>query len=105
MILITTALAVIGGNLFASYYLYIDPSSFWLGMLELVLVIVFISYKRNDGGTFLVALLVIFFYEYLRFFKFVDPSKIGYLREMLFGAMVMLVSFWVFKKTKFGREM
>jgi len=49
MILVMTALAVIGGNMFGFYYLYIDPSSFRIGMLEVALVIVFISYKRNDG--------------------------------------------------------
>ncbi|MCX6824982.1 MAG: branched-chain amino acid ABC transporter permease [candidate division SR1 bacterium] len=104
MILVTTALAVIGGNLFSFYYLYIDPSSFWIGMLELALVIVFVSYKWNDGGTLIVGLLVTFFYEYLRFFKIVDPSRLGYFREMLFGAMIVIVSFIVFRKTKFGRD-
>ena len=42
MILVTTALAVIGGNLYGFYYLYIDPSSFWISMLEIALVIVFV---------------------------------------------------------------
>jgi hypothetical protein len=45
-----------------------------------------------------------FAYEYLRFFKVVDPSKIGYFREMLFGIIVVVVAFVVFRKTSFGRE-
>jgi branched-chain amino acid transport system permease protein len=105
MILVMTALAVIGGNLYAFYYLYIDPSAFWIGMLELALVIVFVSYKRNDGGTFIVALLVTAIYESLRFFKFIDPTKLWYFREMIFGALIIIVSFIVFRKTKFGREL
>jgi len=53
----------------------------------------------------IVALLVTFAYEYLRFFKVVDPSKMGYFREMLFGMVIIIVSFIVFRKTKFGREL
>jgi len=104
MILITSLCAVIGGNLFTFYYLYIDPRSFWLSMLILILVIGFISYKRWELRTFIVALIVIFAYEYLRFFKVVDPSKLGYLREWIFALAIMITSYITFKNTSFGRE-
>jgi len=104
MILITTFLAVVWGNLFSFYYLYIDPSTFWLGMLILLIVITFISYKFNDWWTLLVSIIVMMAYEYLRFFKVVDPSKIGYFREMVFGIIVVVTAFIVFRKTSFGRE-
>ncbi len=104
MILITTFLAAVGWWLYTFYYLYIDPSSFWLSMLILLVVIWFISYKYNDRGIFGTSLIVMFAYEYLRFFKVVDPSKIGYFREMLFGIIVVVVAFVVFRKTSFGRE-
>ncbi len=104
MILITTFLAAVGWWLYTFYYLYIDPSSFWLSMLILLVVIWFISYKYNDWGIFGTSLIVMFAYEYLRFFKVVDPSKIGYFREMLFGIIVVVVAFVVFRKTSFGRE-
>ena len=104
MILITTFLAVVWANLFSFYYLYIDPSSFWLGLLVLLIVITFISYKFNDRWTLLVSIIVTLVYEYLRFFKIVDPSKIGYFREMLFGMIVVATAFIVFRKTSFGRE-
>lgn len=104
MVIITSLCAVIGGNLFAFYYLYIDPRSFWLSMLILVLVISFISYKWWELPTFIVALLVIFGYEYLRFFKVVDPSKLGYLRELIFAIAIMATSYITFKRTSFGRE-
>ncbi len=103
MILITSLCAVIGGNLFAFYYLYIDPRSFWLSMLILLLVIWFISYKRWELPTFIVSLIVIFAYEYLRFFKVVDPSKLGYLRELIFATAIMITSYITFKRTSFGR--
>lgn len=104
MILITTLLASLAGNLYTFYYLYIDPSSFRFWMLILTLVIVFVSYKRNDRWTLIVSLFIMFAYEYLRFFKIVDPSKIGYFREMIFWLIIVVVSFLVFRKTNFGRE-
>jgi len=104
MILITTLLASLAWWLYAFYYLYIDPSTFWFTMLVPVLVIVFLSYKRNDWWTLIVSLLVMFAYEYLRFFKIVEPSKIWYFREMMFWLIIVVVSFVVFRKTNFGRE-
>ena len=104
MILITTFLAAVGWWLYTFYYLYIDPSSFRLSMLILLVVIWFISYKYNDRGIFGTSLIVMFAYEYLRFFKVVDPSKIGYFREMLFWVIVVIVAFLAFRKTSFGRE-
>jgi ABC-type branched-subunit amino acid transport system permease subunit len=104
MIILTTLLAVIGGNLYGFYYLYIDPPSFWLPMLILLLVVVFVSYRFNEIGTFLVALVILGAYEWLRFFKIVDPSKIGYLREIIFALIIMIATFRVFRTTKFWRS-
>jgi branched-chain amino acid transport system permease protein len=104
MILITTLLASLAWWLYSFYYLYIDPSTFWFTMLVPILVIVFLSYKRNDWWTLIVSLLVMFAYEYLRFFKIVEPSKIWYFREMMFWLIIVVVSFVVFRKTNFGRE-
>jgi branched-chain amino acid transport system permease protein len=104
MIAITTFLAAVGGWLYTFYYLYIDPSSFWLSMLILLVVIWFISYKYNDRWILATSMIVMFAYEYLRFFKLVDPSKIGYFREMIFWVIVVAVAFIVFRKTNFGRE-
>ncbi len=104
MILITTLLAVIGGNFYSFYYLYIDPQSFRLWMILLTLIIVFLSYKFNDIWVLLTSLILLFLYEYLRFFKIVEPSQIGYVREMFFSWIVMIASFVVFKSTRFWRE-
>lgn len=104
MILITSLCAVIGANLYTFYYLYIDPISFRLSMLVLVLVIWFISYKGWEFSTLITALIVIFAYEYLRFFKVVDPSMLGYVRESLFALIIMITSFITFRRTAFGRE-
>jgi len=104
MILLTSLFAVVWANLYTFYYLYIDPSSFWISFLVLILIISFISYKWNDWWTLIVSIVIMFIYEYLRFFKMVDPSQIWYLRESLFGFIIVVIAFISFKNIKFGRE-
>lgn len=104
MICITTLLAVIGWSLFAFYYRYIDPPSFWIGMLTVLLTISFLSYKYNEATTFLIGFGVMFFYEYLRFFKIVDPSKLWYIREIIFTLSIVIIGFVVFRKLQFARK-
>lgn len=103
MVLITSLCAVIWWNLYAFYYLFIDPRSFWLSMLVLILVIAFLSYNQNESMTFLITLVIIVIYELLRFLKFVDPASIGYVREWLFALIIMIAAFITFKKTAFER--
>lgn len=104
MIVMTTFLAVLWGNLYSFYYLFIDPNSFWLPMLVLLLVLLFGSYKFNEIGTMIFCICIIALFEYLRMFKVVDPSQIGYFREMVFSFITLIISFWVFRTTNFGRE-
>ncbi len=104
LILLTSFLATVGGGLYAMYYHYIDPSSFWLGMLMLVLIIVFLSYKWEEWGTAVVGMLVLFGYEYLRFAKLVPADKLGYFREIIFSFLVLVLAFVLFKKIKVKRE-
>lgn len=48
LIALTTLLAVVGGNLYSFYYLFIDPNSFWFGMVLLLLMIVLLTKKSNE---------------------------------------------------------
>lgn len=104
LIAITTLIAVVWWGLYSFYLNYIDPTSFRLSLLILTLTISFLSYRFDEIGTFIVGLLVIWWYEWLRFFKIVDPSKIWYFREIVFALLIMWASYWIFKTTKFGRE-
>lgn len=104
IILMTIILASIAWACYTFYYWYIDPSSFWFSMLVLVLTIVFLSYKYNEFWVILLAVLIMFFYEWLRFVKFVDPWKIWYVREMMFSFVMIIVALIMFKKIKFWRE-
>jgi hypothetical protein len=70
----------------------------------LSLVIVFLSYRRNEIWTLFVAMLILFCYEYLRFFKLVATNNMGYFREIVFGILIMLLAFFFFRKIKFLRE-
>lgn len=104
IILISVVLASIAWACYTFYYWYIDPSSFWFPMLILVLTIVFLSYKYNEFWVVLSAILIMFFYEWLRFVKFVEPWKIWYIREILFSLAMIIVAFITFKKINFWRE-
>lgn len=104
MILITSLLASFWWNLYWFYYNYIEPNSFWLVLLNLILIISLLSYKFNGVLTLLTAFLTIWAYEYLRIFKFVDVAQVWYFREIIFWIIIMLTSYLVFRFTDFGRE-
>lgn len=104
MIAITALLASIGWNLYGYYNAYIEPTSFWIVMLTMVLIISLVSYRFHSVWTLIVSFLMLWMYEYVRFFKFVDPAQIGYVREMIFGCIIMAVVYVVFKHTNLGRQ-
>ncbi len=103
MVLISSACAVVWWTLYTFYYMYIDPRSFWLNMLVLTLVIAFISYNQNEFITLLIAVGIVFIYEYLRFFKIVEPAQLGYIREACFALIIMIATYITFRKISFGR--
>jgi branched-chain amino acid transport system permease protein len=104
MIFLTTFLAILWGVLYSFYIGFIDPPTFFIPLLITLLAITFISYKFNDFFTLIASIFVVFSYEYLRFFKIVDPTHLGYFREMFFSFLIMVIAFIVFKKVKFWRE-
>ena len=104
LILITTFLAVLWWNIFAFYFQYIAPSSFWLSLLIDILTVWLIAFKMKDLSTFLVAILVVFVSEYLRFFKIVEAWKSWYFKEMIFALIVIFASYFVFKKIELHRD-
>ena len=104
MICLTTILAAIGGNLYGFYYLYIEPSTFWIGFLIVVITIGFIWYRFWELLTAITAIVIISWYEWLRFLKFIEPGKLGYIREMVFALICILAAYIVFRTTKFSRQ-
>lgn len=104
IILITTFLAVIWWSVYAFYYQYISPSSFWIWMLLDMLIPALVTFKMNDSQTFLVCVLYVFILEWLRFVKFSDPSKNWYFIWMIFALIVMISSYFVFKRIELNRD-
>ncbi len=103
MLCITTLLAALGWSLFAFYFSYIDPNSFSIYLIMLLLIIVFLSYKSGVWGSILVSFGVIFVYEFLRFFKLIDPSLLWYTREMMMDVFVVIAVLFVFTRIHFAR--
>lgn len=104
MLILTTLFAVISGSLYAFYFLYIDPQSFWLSLLLPLLVISLLTFRMNEWYTFLITLIITFLYEYLRFFKFISPAHIWYVREVIFASIYMILAFIVFRNMSKTRE-
>lgn len=104
LIVFTTFLAVVWGSLYAFYYQFIDPKAFWIGLVTLLLAISFLSYNMSYLGLFGVSFGLTFVYEYLRFFKIVNPWDLGYVREWLFALIVMGAAWIVFSRGSFHRN-
>jgi len=105
LISITTFLAILWWGLFSFYYQYISPTSFWIALLIDMLIVWLVSFKMNDFFTLIIAILYVFILEYLRFFKLIEPSKNWYFIWMIFAFIVMISSYFVFKKIKFHRDL
>lgn len=104
LITITTSMALISGTMYLEYYSYVSPSTFWIGFLVTLMATTYGSYIFGELMTFVTTFVIWYMYEMFRFLKFVDVSKIGYLRELLFSLMVMIIVFFVFRRLSFSRE-
>lgn len=98
LISVTTLCSVTGAWIYVYYYQFLDPSSFRFSMLLPVLITAFLSYKANLMQTFLYTLIVVVWYEWLRFIKVVDSASVGYVREMMFGAAMICIWYWFIKR-------
>ena len=104
IICLSALLATLAWSCYTFYYCYVAPWTFRISTLILILSIVFLSYKYNEFGVIIISIIMLFLYEWLRFLKVVDPSKIWYLREMIFSLIIIIVVFITFKKINFWRE-
>lgn len=103
MLFITTLLASLWWSLFAFYFSYIDPNSFGVALVMLLLIIAFLAYNSGILATFLVSFAVTFVYEFLRFVKIVSPSMLGYTREMFIDVFIIVAVLFVFTRVRFVR--
>lgn len=80
----------LAGSIYAHYISYIDPASFHLRELILVLTILIIGGLASLKGSIIAAFLVMLIPEALRFFNF-PPSIIGPIRQIIFALILLLV--------------
>ena len=86
--MIAAGLAGLAGSLFAHYLTYIDPSSFFLSDIILVLTIVMIGGLASLRGSIVAAAIILLIPELLRFVGL--PSAIvGPMRQILYAALLI----------------
>jgi branched-chain amino acid transport system permease protein len=93
--------AALGGILLAMFLRFIDPSSFYIDQLVLLLSIVIVGGLASLSGTFFATLLLVLLPEILRFF-IVDPDFVGAFRQFLY-ALLLLIIILYWPKGFFGK--
>jgi branched-chain amino acid transport system permease protein len=103
MVAFTSICASICASLQVSYIQFIDPWTFWIGMVLSLLLVVFTTIKSKIWYIPLASLGITFLYEWLRFFKLVQPWQIWYTRELVFGVLIIVWTIFVFRTYRFWR--
>lgn len=85
---LSAALAGLSGSLYAHYLTYIDPSSFFLSEIILVLTIVMVGGLASLRGTVLAAVIILLIPEFLRFLA-LPSSMIGPARQMIYAGLLI----------------
>jgi len=87
---VSAALAAAAGSMYAHYISYIDPSNFTVTESILILSMVIIGGAGSRLGPLLGAVTLVLIPELLRFAGF-PPSIAGNLRQMTYGALLILI--------------
>lgn len=90
---VSSAVAGIGGCLFAYYMNYIDPSSFMLNEMVFVLTIVVVGSPGSFFGCLIGTIFLFLLPEPLRFIDF-EPGVLGPMRQLLYALILLGVIFW-----------
>lgn len=99
--MVSAAIAGIAGSLYAHYISYIDPSTFFLNDMVVILTIVIVGGLASIKGSFFAALIIILIPELLRFVS-LPPSMIGQARQILYA--VALIGILMYRpKGLFGK--
>ncbi len=86
--MISAFFAGIAGSLFAHYITFIDPSSFYLGDILLILTIVIIGGLASIKGSIVATFLILLIPEVLRFLA-LPSSLIGPLRQIIYAIILL----------------
>ncbi len=98
---ISAFFAGVAGSLFAHYITFIDPSSFYINDLVLLLTIVLVGGLANNKGVVIATIIIMLIPEVLRFVD-IPSSILGPARQMIYA--VVLIGILLFKpRGLFGR--
>jgi len=88
--MISAFFAGIAGSVFAHYISYIDPTTFYLGDIVIMLTIVIVGGLASIRGSILASILIIALPELLRFVD-LPSSVIGAARQIMYSAVLILI--------------
>ena len=90
---VSSALAGLAGSLFSYYLNYIDPSSFGVGEMVLVLTIVIVGRPGSFWGVILATIFLVLLPEPLRFLD-ISSAYLGPMRQLLNAIILFAVVWW-----------
>ena len=99
--IISAFFAGIAGSLYAHYITYIDPSSFYLGNIILILIIVILGGLASIRGSIIGTIIILLIPEILRFIN-LPSSILGPARQIVY-ALVLLGILLYKPKGLFGK--
>jgi len=87
---ISAFFAGIAGSLFAHYITFIDPSSFYLSEIILILTIVIVGGIASFKGSVIAPFIILLIPEALRFFE-MPSSILGPARQIIYALILILI--------------
>ncbi|MCB9798890.1 branched-chain amino acid ABC transporter permease [Candidatus Nomurabacteria bacterium] len=82
--------AAIAGSLYGHYISFIDPSTFYLNDIVILLTIAIVGGLASLRGSIAAAIIIILLPEMLRFVN-MPPSMIGPMRQILYALLLILI--------------
>ena len=89
-VMISGFVAGLAGSLFAHYISFIDPSTFYLNDIVIVLTIVIVGGLASLKGSVIAGFILVLLPELLRFVN-VPPSAIGPSRQIMYALILILI--------------
>lgn len=89
-VMISAFFAGIAGSLYGHYISFIDPSTFFLNDIIIIVTIVIVGGLASVRGNMLGAFIIILLPEALRFVS-LPPSMIGPMRQILYAVLLILI--------------
>lgn len=86
--MIAAFLAGLAGSLFAHYLSYIDPATFDIGKLVIVLTIIIVGGLASFKGTLIATVVIILIPEALRFVE-MPSHMLGPMRQLLYAGLLL----------------